>query len=190
MFAGFRARAVALARVCLLVALAAGCAPLVETRDPVLEQGLVNYYATVDRFLTRAAGERTTFKQAEPWYSQTTSRLKALLMLTETKATTVRCVGSDTVSGLLERTMSGLDSLRGSVAAGSQPMLADVRAQLAQRGGSCTVQSLKAILANQELMRAIHEHNDRLAPAVVDILRPTIEQGVRIALTAERAKPQ
>ena len=190
MFAGLRMRAVALGRVCLLVALAAACAPLTEQRDPVLEQGLVTYYAGVDRFLTRAAADRTTFQQAEPWYGQTTSRLKSLTMLAETRAISDRCVGSDTVSGLLERTMAGLDSLRGSVAPGNQPMLADVRAQLAERGGSCTVQSLKAILANQLLMRAIHQHNDRLAPAVVDILRPTIEQGVRIALTAERAKPQ
>ena len=50
------------------------------------------------------------------------------------------------------------------------------------------MQILTVIQANHRIMQAIHEHNDKLAPAVVDILRPTIAQGVQMALQIELAK--
>jgi hypothetical protein len=54
--------------------------------------------------------------------------------------------------------------------------------------GSCTVQILKVVRANHDLTAAIHKHNNKLATPVVAIIKPTIEQGVRIGVTTELAK--
>src|SRR5262249_3329745 len=93
-----------------------------------------------------------------------------------------RCLGSAT--GTVESFITGLLNLDNSI-----PELAAVRMEAMNRPpGNCTVQVIYGVKFNNEIMEAIDRRNAYITKPVGDILKATIEQGVRIALTAELAK--
>lgn len=177
-----------------LVAVAAvfgGCSSvrLIEDYDPVIDQGLTQYYEAADQFLSTMSWEaaqgssEAAYEENRDYYAEARTKLNSLILRARAQSTSERCVGSDAVATVLNRLLS-VDALRGQI-----PRIGELVDQLREeQTGSCTVQILTVVRTNHDVMEAIHAHNDKLAPAVVDILRPTIEQGVQMALRIELAK--
>jgi len=162
---------------------------LVEKYDPAIDKGLITYYKNTDKFLTKVSkaakenNEKATYKNNRNYYSEARTDLSALVIRAKAGATSDQCIGTDIVRGLLERLLKYETMKKDFSEIGE--LLEKMQRELS---GSCTVQVLTMVRANHDIMEAIHKHNDKLTPAMVKILKPTIEQGIQIALKIELAK--
>jgi hypothetical protein len=187
-------RSARLLAVCALVLLVAGtgCSvQLVSSYDPAIDEGLTKYYQSMSVFLTqmaRAAASNSAdaaYAANVKFYEEAGGQIDALIMRAHAAEPKANCIGSDAV-GALARKLLSLKPFAGGV---SDLNLDDVVKGLQSGGaGSCTVQILKVVRANHDLTAAIHKQNNKLVKPVVDIISPTIEQGVRIGVTTELAK--
>lgn len=175
----------------LSVALAGCSVRLVSSYDPVIDRGLTEYYQSMDAFLSEmqrlsASGDpAATFAQNVKFYEETGAKIDTLTMRARAAEPKATCIGSDAVGSLTRKLIqlkpfaAGVDSLN----------IDEIVGRLQSGGtGSCTVYILEAVRGNHDITAAIHQHNDKLTKPVVDIIRPTIEQGVRIGVTTELAK--
>jgi hypothetical protein len=119
------------------------------------------------------------------FYEESGAQIDSLVMRARAAEPQATCTGNAAVASLAKELL-GLKPF----AEGTTDLYLEELVQGLQTGsdGSCTVQILKAVKANHDLTAAIHQHNDKLSPPVVAILKPTIEQGVRIGVTTELAK--
>jgi hypothetical protein len=181
--------------VCALVLslVLAGCTSvqLVSSYDPAIDEGLTRYYQSMNVFLSQMARLAATgspegsYAANVKFYEETGAQIDSLVMRARSAEPKAKCIGSDAV-GSLAKQLLGLKSF----ATGAESLNIDEIVTSLQTGGdgSCTVQILKVVRANHDLTAAIHKHNDKLTRPVVDIIGPTIEQGVRIGVTTELAK--
>jgi hypothetical protein len=119
------------------------------------------------------------------FYEESGAQIDSLVMRARAAEPRATCIGNDAVA-LLAKELLGLKPF----AEGTPDLNIEELVQSLQTGGdgSCTVQILKAVKANHDLTAAIHQHNNKLSKPVVAILKPTIEQSVRIGVTTELAK--
>jgi hypothetical protein len=181
--------------VCALVLLLvlAGCTSvqLVSAYDPAIDEGLSRYYQSMSVFLShmeRAAADNVTeaaYATNVGFYEEHGAQIDVLIMRARAAEPKANCIGSDSV-GLLARKLLELKPFAAGV--GTLNVDAIVKDLQTAGDGSCTVQILKVVRANHDLTAAIHKHNNTLATPVVAIIKPTIEQGVRIGVTTELAK--
>jgi hypothetical protein len=177
----------------VLAVVVAGCGPirLVSDYDDAIDRGATDYYRTMDGFLSamaRAAAKNEPAGRYAPnvkFYDDTGAALSTLIMRARAAEPKATCLGSDIV-GTLTKQLLGLKPLAGAVEGLDLDEI--LKGLQSEDGGSCTARILVALRANHDLVAAIHQHNDRLAQAVVDIVRPTLEQDVRIVVTTEIAK--
>ncbi|HYE92314.1 MAG TPA: hypothetical protein VEA38_14895 [Terriglobales bacterium] len=175
----------------IVLLVAAGCTSvqLVTSYDQAIDEGLTKYYQDMNTFLSqlkRAGKDRPEAKFAShtTFYDQQGAAIDTLVLRAEAAEPKGTCLGSDLVGGLA----ASLLKFRG-FATGTELDIDKIVETLRTKGaGSCTVQILRIVRANHDITAAIHQKNEVLAPAVIDIIRPTIEQGVRIAVTTELAK--
>lgn len=178
--------------VLLLSILITSCAVrLVSSYDPVIDRGLTEYYESMDVFLSemeRASANRAanaTFSENVKFYDESGAKVDALIMRARAAEPKANCIGSDVVTSLAEKLLQ----LKPFAAATEGLNIEEiVKGLKSGEEGSCTVQILRVVRANHDLTAAIHKHNDKLTQPVVAIIKPTIEQGVRIGLTTELAK--
>jgi len=178
--------------VLFLSILITGCAVrLVSSYDPMIDKGLTEYYESMDVFLSemeRASANSTakaTFTENVKFYEESGAKIDALVMRARAAEPKANCIGSDVVTSLAGRLLQ----LKPFITATEDLNIEEiVKGLKSGEEGSCTVQILRAIRANHDLTAAIHKHNDKLSKPVVAIIRPTIEQGVRIGVTTELAK--
>lgn len=164
---------------------------LVSSYDPMIDKGLTEYYESMDVFLSemeRASANSTakaTFTENVKFYEESGAKIDALVMRARAAEPKANCIGSDVVTSLAGRLLQ----LKPFITATENLNIEEiVKGLKSGEEGSCTVQILRAIRANHDLTAAIHKQNDKLSKPVVAIIRPTIEQGVRIGVTTELAK--
>lgn len=190
---GVRARAINLRAFlavlpALFLLLTTGCVRLVEDYDEVLDKGISEYYETTDKFLLKLATAplaEATYgsKQNDEFYAQTKAKLSNLLARAEAYDTKKRCEGIDAIGFLGKRVRDQAQIDRISLRVEDLNQIVDNTLK-----ANCTVQILTVLSRNHDLLEAIHKRNKILRPVVINILRPTIHQGVRIALQNEAAK--
>jgi hypothetical protein len=173
--------------------LIAGCAPVrfVGSYDPMIDRGLTEYYESMDVFLSEmerasaSSSVKAKFSENARFYDESGAKIDALLMRAKAAEPKANCIGSDAVSSLAGKLLQFK-----SLVVATEDLNIDeiVNGLKSGEGGSCTVQILRVVRANHDLTAAIHKHNDKLTKPVVAIIRPTIEQGVRIGVTTELAK--
>src|SRR5262249_28386819 len=181
-------------RMCVLFLsiLITSCAVrLVSSYDPVIDRGLTEYYESMNVFLSemeRAWANRAakaTFSENVKFYDESGAKVDALIMRARAAEPKANCIGSDVVTSLADKLLQ----LKPFAAATAGLNIEEiVKGLKSGEEGSCTVQILRVVRANHDLTAAIHKHNDKLTQPVVAIIKPTIEQGVRIGLTTELAK--
>jgi hypothetical protein len=181
-------------RMCVLFLsiLISSCAvQLVSSYDPAIDKGLTEYYESMDVFLSemeRASANsaaKATFSENVKFYEESGAKIDALVMRARAAEPKAICIGSDVVTSLAGELLQ----LKPFVAATEGLNIEEIVNGLKSGGeGSCTVQILRVVRANHDLTAAIHKHNDKLTKPVVAIIKPTIEQGVRIGVTTELAK--
>lgn len=178
--------------VLFLAILITSCAvQLVSSYDPVIDNGLTEYYESMDVFLSemeRVSANNTakaTFSENVQFYEESGAKIDALVMRARAAEPKANCIGSDVVSSLAGKLLQ----LEPFVASTGELNIEEIVQGLKSgEEGSCTVQILRVVRANHDLTAAIHKHNDKLTKPVVAIIKPTIEQGVRIGVTTELAK--
>lgn len=132
-----------------------------------------------------ANAANATFAANVPFYDESGAKLDALILRARATEPQGRCLGAEGVAALAAQLLK----LKPFAAA-----TADLHLETAIQGaqsdaeGSCTVQILRVIRANHALTAIIHQHNDKLTPPVITIIKPTLEQGVRIGVITELAK--
>lgn len=182
-----RKRLAATLWLAVFAVVAAGCTEvrLVEGYDPQIEEGLTDYYESTMAFLSNAADEAGepagSYDASRPFYNRERARLDTLILKAQADDPDGRCPTVD-LAARAATLFADLGDL------GDDDLISQSRERLAEIEGNCTVKQVSLIRANQALVEAIHKRNDRLQPAVAGIVRDTVEQSVRIALTAERAK--
>jgi hypothetical protein len=181
--------------VCVLIVslVLAGCGSvqLVSSYDPAIDDGLTKYYESMNVFLSQMArlsaggSAEGSYSANVKFYEESGAQIDSLIMRARAAEPKANCIGSDAV-GVLARKLIELKPF----ATGAESLKIEEIVKGLQTGGdgSCTVQVLKVVRANHDLTAAIHKENDKLTPPVVAIIRPTIEQGVRIGVTTELAK--
>lgn len=175
----------------LALVLASCTIRLVSSYDPMIDAGLMQYYQSMDVFLSQMARYAATgnpqaaYSSNVTFYEESGAQIDSLIMRARAAEPESTCIGNDVVA-LLAKELLGLKPF----AEGSKDLDITELVQRLQTGGdgSCTVQILKAVRANLDITAAIHRHNDKLSMPVVAIIKPTIEQGVRIGVTTELAK--
>jgi hypothetical protein len=178
--------------VLFLSILVSGCAVrLLDTYDPIIDKGLTEYYESMDVFLSemeRASAENNSkakFSENVKFYEESGAKIDTLIMRARAAEPKANCIGSDVVTSLTGKLLQ----LKPFVAATEDLDIEEiVKGLKSGEEGSCTVQILRVVRANHDLTAAIHKHNDKLTKPVVAIIKPTIEQGVRIGVTTELAK--
>ena len=162
---------------------------LIEDYDSVIDQGLTEYYEATDQFLSQMASasasdsEDAHYENNREFYSEEETKLNSLIIRARAQSLSDKCVGSDAVASIMKQLLK-LEPM-GENLPEIKTLIDDLKKD---PKGSCTVQILMVIKANHGIMEAIHKHNDKLSPTVVDILKPTVEQGVQMALKIELAK--
>jgi hypothetical protein len=172
----------------LALLLVTSCVRLVEDYDEVLDKGLSEYYEITDKFLLRMAAAplaEATYgsKETREFYAQTKAKLSGLLARAEAYDTKKKCEGIEAVGFLGRQVRDRARDNRIQIPLDDINQVVDNTAK-----ANCTVQILTVLFRNHEIMEEIHKRNKVLAPVVIRILRPTIHQGVRIALANEAAK--
>lgn len=164
---------------------------LVSSYDPMIDKGLTEYYESMDVFLSemeRASANsaaKATFSENVKFYEESGAKIDALVMRARAAEPKANCIGSDVVTSLAGKLLQ----LKPFIAATEDLNIEEIVTRLKSgEEGSCTVQILRVVRANHDLTAAIHKHNDKLTKPVVAIIKPTIEQGVRIGVTTELAK--
>lgn len=185
----------AAARLLAVLVLGAGLAgcftvKLVDDYDPAIDQGLTAYQEATLTFLARMAaakGAAAAYDANKEFYFATGAKLDGLITRARATQSSDRCLTADYAGRGIETFVGKLYDLLPLTQ--EMPEAGRIFANLKEKGsGSCTVVVLRAVRANHDLLQIIHRHNDKLASVVVDIVTPTIEQGVRIALKNELAK--
>ncbi|HSV29013.1 MAG TPA: hypothetical protein VLL76_05625 [Candidatus Omnitrophota bacterium] len=160
----------------------------VEPYDAKIADGLETYYTDTARFIAQMQDYATSgdakgqYANAKQFYLDSGVTLDGLLMRARVADKTGTCVGTNNklISDLVVKLVDGAKLLKDA---------GDLQTALEQRpAGNCTVQALYTVKLNNDLMAAIHQHNVTLKPLVAGIVKQTVEQGVRIALTAENSK--
>ncbi|MGO1120906.1 hypothetical protein ACTL6U_19555 [Rhodovibrionaceae bacterium A322] len=183
-----------------LLLLLAACSPLrlVEPYNPAIEQGLLDYYqqselqfgrlsaavAGVPAPVVQNAPASARYAASQDGYLAQSARLQALLLQSRIADPDGACKGTQ-LAGLLSKVES-LEALAAKIP-GVSAAMAQAR-KIVKEGGNCTVQILTVLSVNQTLMQGLHQKNDVLVPAVLEILQPTISQGVEMALRNEQTK--
>jgi hypothetical protein len=162
---------------------------LVSSYDPMIDEGLTRYYESMNVFLSRMERASTTPEGAYApnvrFYDETGAQVDSLILRASAAEPKANCIGSDAVGALVKKLLELKPFAAGVRGLDFDKTVAGLQSG---SGGSCTVQILKVVRANHDLTAAIHQHNDKLTAPVVAIIRPTIEQGVRIGVTTELAK--
>lgn len=178
--------------VVLLSILIASCTvQLVSSYDPVIDKGLTEYYESMDIFLSEmerasmSGTPKATFSENVRFYETSGAKIDVLLMRARAAEPKAKCIGSDAVSSLAGKLLQLRPFAEATEGLSVEEIVEGLKSG---EEGSCTVQILKVVRANHDLTAAIHKHNDKLTKPVVAIIKPTIEQGVRIGLTTELAK--
>lgn len=196
-------RAIARTAGALLIALGLlGCTvKFVEDYDPVLDQGLSTYHADIAAFMAKMSANagRTEGKfgnaEVQAFYARTGAQLQSFVDRAEALDDSGKCLPANFVGlGIKKVVGESAEFLRefGS-AVDEVEDIAEVIDEFGEEGeevssGNCTVIVLKVVKANHELVRKIHESNDTLAPIVVEIAGPILDQSVRIAIKNEVLK--
>ncbi|MHA1569793.1 MAG: hypothetical protein ACTSXZ_10005 [Alphaproteobacteria bacterium] len=189
---GARRRTGGFLAVLLLGAGLAACAPvkLAGDYDPAIDRGLTAYQEATLTFLARmaaATGAAASYESNKEFYFATGAKLDGLITRARVTEDTDRCLPADYAGRGIAALVGKINDLLPLTQ--EMPEAGRIFANLRARGsGSCTVVVLRAVRANHDILQIIHRHNDKLAAVVVDIVTPTIEQGVRIALKNELAK--
>lgn len=164
---------------------------LVSSYDPVIDKGLTEYYESMGVFLSemeRASANsaaKATFSENVKFYEESGAKIDALVMRARAAEPKAKCIGSDVVTSLAAELLR----LQPFVAATEDLNIEEIVTRLKSgEEGSCTVQILRMVRANHDLTAEIHKRNNKLTKPVVAIIKPTIEQGVRIGVTTELAK--
>lgn len=171
----------------------AGCTSirLVSSYDATLDEGLTKYYQSMDVFLSQMERYAATgnaegaYLPNVKFYEESEAQIDTLIMRAKAAEPKATCIGNDAVA-VLAKQLLGLKPFATSAPELDIDTL--VKSLQTSDDGSCTVQILKAVKANHEITAAIHQHNNKLSAPVVAIIKPTIEQGVRIGVTTELAK--
>jgi hypothetical protein len=177
----------------LLSLVLVGCGPvrLVGAYDQAIDDGLTSYYQSISVFLSQmerastGTGPEGSYAANVKFYDDSGAQIDTLVMRARAAEPKATCLGSDAV-GFLSAQLVKLKGFSSGVEALNIDEV--VKGLQAGNDGSCTVQILKVVRANHDLTAAIHKKNDKLTKPVVDIIKPTIEQGVRIGVTTELAK--
>lgn len=162
---------------------------LVGDYDENIDRGLTAYQESISAFLSKMAvaeGDAARYRTNREFYQQAGAKLDTLV--TRARASEDgNCLPANVIGDGIQRLVETVLKLEGL--ASQIPESGAIFARLKEpRSGSCTVIVLLVVKDNHDIVELIHKHNDRLAPVVVDIVRPTVEQGVRIALKNELAK--
>lgn len=183
-----------LLRICVLVlsVLLSSCTVgLVNSYDPVIDKGLTEYYEAMAVFLSemeRASANsdaKATFPQNVKFYEESGAKVDTLIMRASAAEPKANCIGSDVVASLAGKLLQMKDAVGATEGLNIDEIVNGLKSG---EEGSCTVQILRVIRANHGLTAAVHKHNDKLTKPVIAIIKPTIEQGVRIGVTTELAK--
>jgi hypothetical protein len=176
----------------VLVLVLAGCTiRLVSSYDPTLDEGLMRYYQSMDVFLSQMERYAATgnpegaYSLNVKFYEESGAQIDSLVMRARAAEPKATCIGNDAVAFLAKELFGLKPFAEGTKALDIEEL---VQSLTTGEDGSCTVQILKAVRANHNITAAIHQHNDKLSKPVVAIIKPTIEQGVRIGVTTELAK--
>lgn len=194
----------ALASLVIVIGLT-GCPPVrfAEDYDRTIDQGLTTYYEAVSQFLSRMeqlarandAAAQYENRDNKSWYAEQSAKLDALILRAKAQDEKGACIGSDLtgkgISLFLSKLTTTLVPLAKDVPGGDD-LINQLNALQSSDGltdaGSCTVVVLTGVKANHLLIELIHEKEKRLQPVVIRIMKPLVEQGVRIALKNELAK--
>lgn len=172
----------------------AGCSELnlVSSYDPEIEAGLNSYHVEVLDFIstmeTSRASLNGTYKgeKVSAYYAASNAALGNLVIQAEASDPEGTCgkarITGLGIAGLSQRTEELADDLGNAL--GSE--LALDGEEIAR--GSCTVITLRALQANHKSMQDLHRIEGRLVPPTSSITRDLLNDSVRIALTAEKAK--
>jgi hypothetical protein len=176
------------------------CTPfrLVEAYNPAIERGLLDYYQQSELLFARLtsdldgvaspvakyAPKAARYAANREIYLQQNARLQSLILQTRVADPQGRCEGTQAVD-LLAR----LKAVEGLMAKLSGLKQAFAQAQrIVKQGGNCTLQILSVLAVNQSLMQGLHQKQEVLSKPLIDILHPTITQGVEMALRNELIK--
>jgi hypothetical protein len=163
-------------------------ARLVTPYDEKIETGLNDYYENADKFILQMVSfamdmnDAGRYDRNREYYVGAGAKLDALLLRAKANEPGGKCLGGalGPVDGFLGRVLSAGVAL---------PEMSELMMEIQRRPeGNCTVQVIYGVKINNELMEALHRRNTFINKTVGDILKDTVEQGVRIALTAELAK--
>src|SRR6185503_7725459 len=173
--------------VCTIAVASCISVKLVEDYDEKIDAGLNDYYEDAAKFIAQMSAYATDgnpagqYVQNRQYYIDAGAQIDALLLRARANDPNGTCLGNaaGVVQAFLTKILVGSDF----------PEVAALRTELAQRPpGSCTVQVIYGVKINNGLMEVIHRRNVVISKTLGDILKDTVEQGVRIALTAELAK--
>ncbi|MBI5408441.1 MAG: hypothetical protein HZA14_03640 [Nitrospirae bacterium] len=165
-----------------------GCSiKLVEDYDPLIDNGLMEYFEATDKFLNQAkSGQAAPYEESRQFYLDMYSKLDSLILRAEAGAKLDKCAGSQMVNDAIDKLLSSEKFLKGLGVAGD--LFDDIKNERENPAGSCTVVMLKIVKRNHQIMETIHKKENNLVGPVIDILKPTIEQGVKMVLKIELSK--
>ena len=186
----FGSRFLSVLLVVAVLGLAACQVRLVGDYDEQVANGLTSYQRDVTAFLHRmssAEGDEGNYDRNKEFYHRSKAQLESLITRAKAMDEGLACLPAKYVElgiGALEKKVSDARALVPAVSTGSDSSSASGTSDK----DSCTVVVLTKVKDNNEILEQIHKRNGKLAPVVLDIVKPTVEQGVRIALKNELAK--
>ncbi len=179
------------------------CAPVqfVEDYDPVLDQGLSRYQEDVAGFMAEMAARAGTPAGAyedtdvQVFYARTDTQLQSFVDRAQALDDDGTCLPANFVGQGIKQVVDESTAFiqASEFGTGQADQVTEVFDSFGDGSdtvgaGNCTVVILKVVQANHEILQLVHEDNDSLPPIVVDILGPTLDQSVRIAIKNEVLK--
>lgn len=169
---------------------------LLPAYNPDIEKGLNSYHVKVLEFLSTMQANGTSVSgkykgmPVKEFYAASSATLENLVTQAEAAEPSAVC-GSSRLASLGIRALSSQTAdLASSLDAGIGTNLAagNDTSEIDLSSGSCTVVTLKVLLANHQSMQKFHAVEGKLLPVSAGIIRDLIGDSVRIALTAENSK--
>lgn len=160
---------------------------LVGDYDEHVANGLTSYQRDVTAFLHRMAaaqGDDGNYATNKEFYHKSKAQLESLITRARAMDDGPTCLPAKYVELGIEALKRKVSEVRALV----PDTTGSPENTTSSDAGSCTVVVLTAVKDNNEILERIHERNRRLSKVVLDIVGPTVEQGVRIALKNELAK--